>query len=270
LRVPRGVGIAATVAVILASAGYGAVQGEHVAALVSWFKEARDGAANAAGFRIVSFALSGSRHVSRDEVLAAAGITDHSSLIFLDVEDVRARLKRNPWVADATVLKLYPGELQIVIKERNAYALWQKDGHVSVIAEDGTVVEPFVEPALVRLPLVVGQGAAARAKEFLDVLERYPELNEQVRASILVGGRRWNLRLKNGLDLKLPEVEVARALERLLAFDRDAKLISRDITAIDLRLPDRISVQLSPAAANARAEALKDKKPQPKRGGERT
>jgi cell division protein FtsQ len=266
LHVPRGVGIAAATLVILASAGYGAVKGDHVPDLVAWFKDARDSAANAAGFRIVSLALSGNRHVSRDEILEIAGVTSHSSLVFLDVEDVREKLKANPWIADASVLKLYPDELQISIKERAAFALWQKDGRVSVIAQDGTVVEPFVAPGLIRLPLVVGRGAETKAKEFIDLLERYPDIHEQVRASVLVGARRWNLRLTNGLDVRLPEVEVARALERLVALDREAKLISRDIVAIDLRLPDRVTVRLSPAAAAARAEILKEKKPPAKKG----
>src|SRR5438874_13549274 len=41
LHVPRGIGIAATVLVICASVGYGAVKGDHVTALVDWFKDAR-------------------------------------------------------------------------------------------------------------------------------------------------------------------------------------------------------------------------------------
>ena len=100
--------------------------------IVAAMKDARDAAANAAGFRIVSVALAGNRQVTREEVLAAAGITGTTSLVFLDVEQARERLKSNPWIADATVLKLYPGELQIGIKEREAFALWQKDGKVSV------------------------------------------------------------------------------------------------------------------------------------------
>ena len=78
-----------------------------------------------------------------------------------------------------------------------------------------------------------------------------------LRASILVAERRWNLRLKNGLDVRLPETNVAQALERLVALDREKKLLSRDITAVDLRLPDRVTVRLSDAAAQAREDALK-------------
>jgi cell division protein FtsQ len=223
-------------------------------------KDARDATANAAGFRIVSVALAGNRHVSREEVLAIAGVTGTTSLVFLDVEETRARLKTNPWIADATVLKLYPGELQIGIKEREPFALWQKDGRLSVIADDGTVLEPYVAPRLIELPLVVGRGAETRAKQFLALLDRYPAMRDFVRASVFVGERRWNLRLKNGIDVRLPETDVAPALERLVALDQEKNLITRDIVAIDLRLPDRVTVRLSEAAAQARIDAAKPKK----------
>ena len=258
-RWPRGIGTAGTVAVILASLAYGSVKGDHIPTVVEAFKDVRDAAANAAGFRIVSVALAGQHHISREDVLAAAGVTETTSLLFLDVEQTRERLKSNPWIADATVLKLYPGELQIGIREREAFALWQKNGQVSVIADDGTVLEPYVAPRLIELPLVVGRGAETRAKEFLALLDRYPDLRASVRATVLVGERRWNLRLKNGIDVRLPETDIAPALERLVALDKEKTLTTRDIVAIDLRLPDRVTVRLSEAAAQARIDAAKDK-----------
>ena len=267
VRLPGGLGISAASLVIVASLAYGVVRGDHVATIIDTLKDARDSAANAAGFRIVSLALTGQHHVSREEILAIAGVTGRTSLLFLDVEAARERLKTNPWVADATVLKLYPGGLQIGITEREPFALWQKEGRISVIADDGTVLEPYVAPRLLRLRLVVGRGAETKAKEFLALVDRYPEISAQVRASVLIGERRWNLRLRNGLDVRLPEDGIGPALERLVALDREAKLISRDIVAIDLRLPDRVTVRLSGAAAQARSDALKDKKPPAKKGG---
>ena len=89
----------------------------------------------------------------------------------------RARaLLTNPWIAEATVLKLYPGRLRIEITERKAFALWQKDGRVSLIAADGTVLEPYVPQRFAALPLVVGNGAEHAAQDFLALLERYPAI----------------------------------------------------------------------------------------------
>ena len=140
------------------------------------FKDARDAAANSVGFRIVAVSLTGSKEVSREEILTTAGVTGRASLLFLDADAARAKLMANPWIGDAAVLKLYPDRLQITVTERQAFALWQKDGRVSVIASDGTVLEPFVEGRYVGLPVVIGNGAESAAKDFLAVLDRYPDV----------------------------------------------------------------------------------------------
>ena len=129
-----------------------------------------------------------------------------------------------------------------------------------MIASDGTVVQPFVDARFANLPLVVGAGAEKAANDFLAITDRFPSIRDQVKAYVLVAERRWNLRLKNGIDIRLPEIEPERALEMLAALDRDKKLLSRDIAVIDLRFPDRVTARLSDAAAAARAEAMKDKK----------
>jgi len=266
-RLPRGAGLLAALLVMFGGLVYGVIEGGHVQALGEVFEEVRNEAAKAAGFRIVSVTVSGNRHIDRDEVVRIAG--GKSSLLFLDVAATRKRLESDPWVAEATVLKLYPGELQIRLKERAPFALWQSRGSVVVIADDGTILEPYEPGRLADLPLVVGRDADRQAKTILALLERYPGIRDQVQAFVLVGERRWNLRLRNGLDVRLPETDVATAVERLAALEREAKLISRDILQIDLRLPDRVTVRLSPAAAQLRSEVVKDKdkKPPARKGG---
>jgi cell division protein FtsQ len=263
---PPGFGVAGSILFVAAALGYGAIAGGHVTNIVDWLTDARDRAANAAGFRIAAISLTGPKEVSREEILTTAGVTGHASLLFLDADAARVRLMANPWIADAAVSKLYPDRLQITITERQAFALWQQDGRVSVIATDGTVLEPFVEDRYRGLPLVVGKGAELQAKDFLAVVARYPEIRSELRAFVLVAERRWNLRLKNGIDVRLPESNVERAFDRLVMLDREKKLLSRDIIAVDLRLPDRVTVRLSEAATQAREDALKEKKK--KKGGD--
>lgn len=264
---PRGAGTLWVFAFMLASVSYGVVRGGHAEVVGEQVAEIRDAAANSLGFRISSIALTGEKQLTREEILNVAGISGRASLLFLDADAARNRLKANPWIADATILKLFPDRLHIAVTERRAFALWQKDGRVSVISRDGVMVEPFVAPHVAHLPLVVGEGANLRAAEFLTVMNNYPELRDQVHAYVLVADRRWNLRLKNGMDIRLPEAEPAEAIEALLALDRDKKLLSRDILAIDLRIRDRVTVRLSDEAAAVRAEALKDKRAK-RRGGD--
>jgi cell division protein FtsQ len=264
---PKRVGVAATVLMLLGSAGLGIVKGGHVDEFTAALSDARNALANSAGFRIKTVVINGRKQLSQDEVLAIGGVNGRSSLLFLDADTVRNQLKANPWIADATVLKFYPSQLQIDIVERSAFALWQLDGHLSVIADDGAVLEPYVTRRFVSLPLVVGKGAETRAKDFLELLAQYPRVKSATKAVIFVGQRRWNLRLNDGLDVKLPETDVGDALAKLSKLDEEDKLFSRDIVTIDMRLPDRLVVQLSDDAAKAREDQLnKDKKPKKKAG----
>lgn len=263
---PRRAGVAATVLMLLGSAGLGIVKGGHVEEFSTALSDARNALANSAGFRITTVVINGRKQLTQDEVLAVGGVNGRSSLLFLDAATVRDKLKANPWIADATILKLYPGQLQIDIVERSAFALWQEDGRLSVISEDGAVLEPFVARRFVNLPLVVGKGAASRARDFLALLDRYPQVRAVTKAAILVGERRWNLRLKDGLDIRLPENDIGNALAALSKLDKEDKLFSRDIVAVDMRLPTRLVVQLSEDAAKAREELFKDKKAKKKAG----
>src|ERR1700759_3627183 len=264
--VPRRAGLVATLLLIVASAGFGVVKGGHLDAFIAALSDSRNALANSAGFRITTVAINGRKQLSQDEVLAIGGVNGRSSLLFLDALAVRDKLKANPWIADATVIKYYPGGLQIDIVECSAYALWQQGGRLSVIAEDGAVLEPYVARRFVSLPLVVGKGAETRARDFLALLARYPQVNSVTKAAIFVGERRWNLRTKDGLDIRLPENDVGNALAALSKLDQEDKLFSRDIVAVDMRLPDRFVVQLSDDAAKARDDLLKDKLPKKKAG----
>jgi cell division protein FtsQ len=256
-QIPQGAGIAGSLLLIGATLSYGAVAGGHAGAVADWLKGARDNAANALGFGIAAISVSGGNQISREQALALVGVASRPSLLFFDAETARARLVANPWIADAAILKLYPDRLLITITERRAFALWQRNGQINVIADDGTVLQPFVEDRYRGLPLVVGSGAERRAKDFIGLLDRYPEIRSALRASVLVAERRWNLRLTNGMDVRLPESDLQAALDRLVKLDHEKKLLSRDITSIDLRLPDRVTVRLSDDAMQARDDALK-------------
>src|SRR5580704_320537 len=84
LPLPPGIGVAATALLIAGVLSYGVVRGQHVPDVIDWFKDARDAAANSLGFRIVAVSLTGSKEVSREEILTTAGVTGRASLLFLD------------------------------------------------------------------------------------------------------------------------------------------------------------------------------------------
>lgn len=209
--------------------------------------------ARALGFPISAVTISGQTQLRENEILAAAGVDPRASLLFLDAAEVRLRLMTLPLVKDARVLKFYPDRLVINIVEREPSALWQRDGAISVIAADGTVIDQLNDRRFLGLPFVVGEDAGKRLPEFSALLSEMGDLAGRVKAGVLVAGRRWSFKMTNGVEVKLPERDPGSAVGVLLRLQREARILDKDVLSIDLRLPDRVAVRLTEEGAAALA-----------------
>ncbi len=253
------IGMLLSVAVIGGSALYGACLNGQYQAFVAVNGSPIDVAARLFGFEIDAVRISGLRQLTQDEVLQAAGISDRSSLLFLDPAQVRERLMTVPLVRDVTVRKLFPNDLHLNITERDAAGIWQKDGKLSVVAADGVAIDDVHDQRFNDLPFVAGPGANAHLKEFVALLDTAGDLRDRIKAGIYVGERRWTLQMDTGVEVMLPEIDPQTALARLAALDRTARITQKDVISLDLRMPGRITARLSEDAAAARAAMLAKK-----------
>ena len=55
--------------------------------------------------------------------------------------------------------------------------------------------------------------------------------------------RRWDVHLKNGMAVRLPEIDPVSAWSRLAIIDRKREITSRDLAVIDLRIPHQLVVE---------------------------
>jgi cell division protein FtsQ len=256
----RGIGTLLALTLLSAAIGAGAVRGGQYDLFVAEFGTLPDLAANALGFGIEGVTIIGAKELSEDEVLQASGITTRDSLPFLDASAIRQRLADVPIVKEVSVRKLYPARLVVEIEEREPYALWQKDGQVQVISKEGTAIDNLADPRLAHKAFVVGEDANLRVPEFLKILDNAGDLRERVRAGILVSGRRWNVKMESGLEIKLPESQPDVAFAKFVQMSREMRIMDKDISSVDLRLPDRMIVRLTADAAATRAELQNRKK----------
>ncbi|WP_255608400.1 cell division protein FtsQ/DivIB [Methylosinus sp. Sm6] len=215
----------------------------------------RDVVARNIGFPIEVVTISGLGEMTEGDVLAASGVQPTQSLLFLNAEAVRGRLAELPLVESVRVLKLYPDRLVIALEGRRPFALWQRNGALSVIAADGMVIDEVRDERFLDLPFVVGEGAEKRVGDYARLLEAAGELKSRIRAGVLVSGRRWTLTMTNGVEVKLPESEPETALTLLRKLQREARILDKDILSVDLRAPGRVVARLSEEGAAARAAA---------------
>ncbi|MGH6798808.1 MAG: cell division protein FtsQ/DivIB [Roseiarcus sp.] len=257
---PRKLDVALTILVLLGAALLGAARGGQLDGVAAQTSRAGDWLARSLGLGVAVVTVSGATHMSEPRILAIAGIDASRSLPFFDVAQARARLEADPLVKLASVRKLYPNQIVIEIVERTPYAVWQKDGDVSAIAADGAPIDEVGDGRYADLPFVVGEGANGRVREYVGLLEAMDELKPRVEAGVLLGQRRWNLRLKSGVDVKLPEADPEAAIAELLNLQRQSRILDKDVLALDFRVPGRVFARLTEDAAAAWAEGHTAKK----------
>lgn len=247
-RLPRFSAIATTF--LASTVLYGTILGGHALPLV-------DTLAVPAGMTIADVEVSGNSETSQIDILQTVYMTGAQTVPGLDVAAARAAIEAMPWIKSASITKIYPDRISVVVEEKAPYAVWQHGGDVVVIDRDGVPIVPYATTRFTDLPLVVGVGADRAASELIDRIEVVPELTPRVRAYIRVAERRWNLRLDNGVTVLLPEVDPIDAAAEVVRVDRETGLLGRDIRAVDMRVSDRMVIQLTPEAKERRDAALK-------------
>ena len=211
----------------------------------AWFETARS--VGEAGFEVRHVEVTGLKNMAKLPVYGAALNGPTNSMLLIDIDDIRTQLQSLPWVADASVGRRLPDTLVIDIVERKPLAIWQHQRKLAVVDREGKILDTRRIERFAALPLIVGPRANLQAHPLMAMLADFPEVLQRVDSAIWIGDRRWDLRLKSGETLALPEGYAAAkgALKQFQKMEQDNGLLDRGFVRFDLRLPDRMVVRIS-------------------------
>ena len=249
----RMLGPCALAAVMLGVGGFAFVTSGGYGKARAGAAVAADRMERAAGLTISRVVVTGRDRSDRTAILAALGAQRGASILSFDCAAARERLMQMPWVADARVRRVFPGDIEVDLDERLPFAVWQNDGRLMLVDKTGYPIVPVSAEDLTVYPHVVGVGAAEHAEALLTELKAFPDIAARLRAAVRVGDRRWDLKLENGMAIELPADDVATALREVTRLDRDMGVLSSDLLAIDMRFKDRWILKAPPGAEGHKA-----------------
>jgi cell division protein FtsQ len=197
------------------------------------------------GFRVEQVDVVGREQTDPKALLAAAGLKRGDPILAFDPQAARERIEGLPWVSSAAVERRLPDTIAITIVERKPVALWQHNEKIALIDAAGANLGTVAIESAPALPLIVGGDAPTHVSELLDALNAHPELAKRVQASSWIGSRRWDLKMDNGVEVRLPEVGMPDALQQLADAEASSRVLERDVSAIDLRLAGKMIVRLA-------------------------
>jgi cell division protein FtsQ len=198
------------------------------------------------GMNLKNVYISGQTNTQTRDIARAIDLKKGTPILSVSLDKVRERVEELGWVEEATVERRLPATINVRIKERRPIAVWQHEGQVHLVDSQGEVITAGtagVKNDFTGLPIVVGEEAHNYVSHLFSFLFKERELFNQVSSIIRIGGRRWNIRLKSGIEVLLPEEKPEAAWRYLAKLQREKQVLDRAISSVDLRLHDRIFIK---------------------------
>jgi cell division protein FtsQ len=201
------------------------------------------------GFAVKNLMVEGRTYTERDDLMRRIGIERDDPTFEADLGDIETRLEQISWVRDAVVERRLPDTVYVRLMERTPLALWQRKNELVAVDAEGNVLTSEDLGRFRNLLIIVGDDAPLHAADLAAMVAAEPDLKSRVESAKWVGDRRWDLYLKNGAIVRMPEDDIGQAVRRLAEAQKDGALMDRKVESIDLRDPVRIVVQTKPGAA---------------------
>ena len=209
------------------------------------------------GCKLEDVVVEGRRHTDKNQILTLLQLKRGHPLVSLNLEEARQKLKILPWIKAVRIERKFPATLVIRLSEKDPISLWHNAGKTYLIDRDGDRVETKEAHKYKDLPQITGSKAPSHMKDFFSLLEKFPALKARVTGATHLRSTRWNIRLDNKIDVKLPERHAGEALARLCEFEHH-QLMKQKIMSIDMRLPGQLILRLTPEAAQQQQKTGRD------------
>ncbi len=195
------------------------------------------------GFKLQVLEINGRNHTTHEELVNALELEKNEPILSIDLAEKRKNVEQLGWVERAFLERILPDTLRLSIIERKPIALLQTQKGHQIIDQKGEKIASATPETFGHLPVVSGEDAAIGANHLIETLKTEPELYAEIWAIHFISKRRWNVLMKNGVTVKLPEDKPGFAWSRLARFDHKNQIIDRDLAVIDMRMQDQILIE---------------------------
>lgn len=106
-------------------------------------------------FSLERIEVSRMKRISRDEIIALAGVKLGDPMLSLDLRRMAEQMEKNPWIETLKVRRRFPGTLNIEITEREPVAVVNM-GYLYYLDAKGDIFKPLTEGDRLDFPILTG------------------------------------------------------------------------------------------------------------------
>jgi cell division protein FtsQ len=197
----------------------------------------------------------GCKELTEKDILTLAAVRPAANILTLNPDAIARRIRTNPWIREVFIGREFPDRLVIVVRERKAVALLQKEGGLHFLDSNGAPFKSLESGDEPNLPVLTGcvregvidEALVMKSIALLNYLADAKDIPAIGAVSEVHGNETFGLSLftDTGLCLKLGFDGHESKLKRLIPVmaDLDRKNLKTSFLLIDLNDPTKINVQ---------------------------
>ncbi|MEW5806437.1 MAG: FtsQ-type POTRA domain-containing protein [Acidobacteriota bacterium] len=226
-----------------------------IAGLAFGFKEGYLYFISSPEYDVMNIKIMGCNYSSCDELKSSIASILRTNIFTIDLEQLKKRLKENPWVEDAAIKKNLPSKIEIEIKEREPVALLLWKEEIYLIDRNAVPID-FLKPEYSKFdfPILIGaetdnlEESVLRIKRGIAMLETIrdarPSMMDMVSEINVCKGHYFQVRFTDGSPiLYLDEETFDENIDHYLSIKDDIARQFDNVEYIDLRWKNRVVVK---------------------------
>ena len=144
-------------------------------------------------------------------------------------------LKKKNLIKKFIITKTSNNLITIKIEEKNIIGLLNIENNNYLIDEFNDIIETKITPNFFHLPVFIGKNSNKNASVILNLIKE-SDINLNYLSFSFVDQRRWNINLKNGVKILLPETKVLDTLKLLNKVTSKYNILNGNFIEIDMRI----------------------------------
>lgn len=158
------------------------------------------------------------------------------NIFFINKVEINNLISSNPLIEKYQIFKSYPSAIKIMIKKTNFIAKINHNNEIFVIGSNGKLIPDNLHAS--DLPYIFGKPEIQEFLKFKQIVDQSKFSFDEIESLYFFPSKRWDIKLKNNILLKLPNNSTMASLNYAYEFLQDNNV--GKFTIIDIRIDNQI------------------------------
>tara|TARA_B100000900_G_C20579910_1_gene717058 strand:- start:1390 stop:2067 length:678 start_codon:yes stop_codon:yes gene_type:complete len=186
--------------------------------------------------KIQNINVSGLNEKDNQKLLNEIRNLNIDSIFFINKNKISKLINSNPLIERYKVFKKYPSTIDIKVEKTKFYAKINNNGKTFLIGSNGKLISNIL--FYDELPYIFGNPNIEEFLKFKKIVDQSKFSYDQIKDLYFFPSKRWDLKLKDDILLKLPNEYTNEILNHLYEFIENYD--GKDLNIVDARIINQI------------------------------